>query len=436
MNGALGVIFLSSGSAHGGAERYQTLLASAWRGNGAAITAFISANENLDGWAEGLRGVGADVRRGFGLSRWIDELRALPNHHERIVHINGCMRGSLFQHLLAAKALGYHVILSEHGLPRAAEPVRMLRRLAPWRVKCWLKRQKKRVEWRLADATIAVSESGRQHLIDQCGMRPMDCVAIPNGTDTARYRPDHKLRASIRQRLGMTDSFIVGSVGRLDRPKGYHRLLDAVSALGNQRVCVLLVGDGPQAGALAVQSSELGLRDRIHFTGWQDDVAGYLNAMDVFVLPSDAEVMPLSILEAMSVGKPIVASAVGGISELVVDGVNGYLVPAGQTESLRNRLAHLAANPELIGRFACESRHRAECNFSQETMIARTWRLYQRVLGESRCRLVSHEGSQKRLSCVATASACCRDGAAEPIRTVGCCGSARPETSIDREPVA
>jgi glycosyltransferase involved in cell wall biosynthesis len=387
-----GVIFLSNASAHGGAERYQTLLASAWRKRGVPVTAFLSSETGVDGWADELCAAGARVRRDYSLRRWARELAGFAHRGERIVHANGSlpMKDNYFFLLAIAKVLGYRLVITEHGMPASFPPGRGLRRLAPWRIRRQARVLRRRIEWRLADAVITVSRREREHLIRDYGMRAQDCTAIVNGADTQRYRSDEAQRHAMRDRLGLHGRIVLGSVGRQDSAKGYHRLLAAAAALKDLPVDVLLVGDGPENSRLGDLAASLGLADRVHLAGRQQDVAGYLNAMDVFVLPSDAEAMPLSVIEAMSVGKPIVASAVGGISELVADGSSGYLVSPGNVEQLVEKLRRLVADGRLRRHFGAEGRRRAVDLFGMQTMLEGTWAVYQRVLSEARrpCRTV------------------------------------------------
>jgi glycosyltransferase involved in cell wall biosynthesis len=381
-----GVIFLSNASAHGGAERYQTMLAGAWRMRGVPVTAFLSSEAGVDGWADELASRGARVRRDYSIYRWTRELADFSCREDRIVHANGSlpMKDNYFFLLAVAKTLGYRLVITEHGMPAPFPPGRGLRRLAPWRLRRQARVLRRRIEWRLADGIITVSQRERDHLVRNYGMLGQDCVAICNGADTRRFKPDEARRQAMRQLLGLHGRIVLGSVGRLDGAKGYHRLLEAAAALKHLPIDVLLVGDGPDGARLVDLAADLGLADRVHLAGRQEDVEGYLNAMDIFVLPSDAEAMPLSVIEAMSVGKPAVASAVGGINELVADGCSGYLVSPDNVEQLAEKLGKLANDGRLRREFGEEGRRRAVEFFGLQAMLDQTWAVYQRVLSEGR----------------------------------------------------
>jgi colanic acid/amylovoran biosynthesis glycosyltransferase len=157
-------------------------------------------------------------------------------------------------------------------------------------------------------------------------------------------------------------------VGRLSAAKGVPILLQAIAAVAERHsdLQLTIVGDGPDRQSLEHQASELGIRDRLKFVGYQsqDAVCGYLQACDVFVLPSFAEGLPVVLMEAMATGIPVVTTAIAAISELVEDGINGYLVPPGAIEPLAQRLDQLLSNAQLRQNFGKAGRTKVEQSFN------------------------------------------------------------------------
>jgi colanic acid/amylovoran biosynthesis glycosyltransferase len=140
-------------------------------------------------------------------------------------------------------------------------------------------------------------------------------------------------------------------IGRLSAAKGVPILLQAIAAITPQHpdIQLTIVGDGPDRQMLDLQATELGIRDRLSFVGYQsqDAVCGYLQACDIFVLPSFAEGLPVVLMEAMATGIPVITTAIAAISELVEDGINGYLVPPGAVKPLAHRLDQLLSDAQL-----------------------------------------------------------------------------------------
>ncbi len=166
-------------------------------------------------------------------------------------------------------------------------------------------------------------------------------TVVINGVDTERFRPGDKARA--RLRMGLPAGVpLIGSIGRLELVKGHDVLIDAVASLHG--VHLAIVGDGGQSVALRARAQAAGLGDRIHFLGHRDDSAELLPCFDLFCLPSRAEGLPLALLEAQSVGLPVVATAVGGVP-LAVCGPFSELAPPGDVQALAAALSRRLAMP-------------------------------------------------------------------------------------------
>lgn len=173
---------------------------------------------------------------------------------------------------------------------------------------------------------------------------------IPNGIDPARFVDGRAHRAATRLELGLTRSDIVAIyVGRLSPDKGVSEAVEAADLLAGSRLSLhwIIVGDGPERARLEAKSSAGAARDRIHFIGWRDDIPRLLAAADVFVFPSYHEGHPNAVLEAMAAGLPVVATAIPGVTELVMENVTGHLVPVRDAERLARAVEALAANSSV-----------------------------------------------------------------------------------------
>ncbi|OHB81887.1 MAG: hypothetical protein A2W31_15620 [Planctomycetes bacterium RBG_16_64_10] len=199
----------------------------------------------------------------------------------------------------------------------------------------------------LTDGFIAVADAHGRYLVECEGFPAPKVHVIRNGVDTQGFarRSD---KASYRAALGLPPRApVVGIVAAL-RPEKNHALFLRGAGRVLRRIPTaqfVVVGDGPQRTELARLAAQLGIDRSVHFLGTRTDIPDLLAALDVFAITSDAEANPVSILEAMSAGLPVVATQVGSVSESVGDGKTGYLVPAGAEEPLAARLIELLAAP-------------------------------------------------------------------------------------------
>jgi glycosyltransferase involved in cell wall biosynthesis len=165
--------------------------------------------------------------------------------------------------------------------------------------------------------------------------------------------------------------------------KGHSALLHALAGIGQQSWQLTLAGDGPTKAEMEQISRKLGIQDRVTFTGETDRIESLLASSDIFVLPSESESLPLSIIEAMRAGLPVIATDVGGVSELVTNGVTGHLTPCSDIPSLRERLRELIASPQDRCRMGRLGRLRYERDFKLETMVGAVLSLYREHCGSS-----------------------------------------------------
>jgi glycosyltransferase involved in cell wall biosynthesis len=169
-------------------------------------------------------------------------------------------------------------------------------------------------------------------------------------------------------------------VARFEPQKDHATLLRALGGLLRHSWDLDLVGDGPLRPEMETLASSLGIQERVHFLGQRRDVDRILSQSQISVLVSNWEGFPLSILEAMRAGLPVVASGVGGVAEAVADGKTGYVVPQGDAEALRNRIERLVASPDLRVELGTNGRRRYEQHFTLDRLVAKTLLVYQNVL--------------------------------------------------------
>jgi glycosyltransferase involved in cell wall biosynthesis len=171
---------------------------------------------------------------------------------------------------------------------------------------------------------------------------------------------------------------VVLTLARLDRQKGLPVLLEAASRVPEARF--LVAGEGPERPMLEAEIRRLELGGRVTLLGHRDDVPRLLADCDLFVLPSLYEGLPVSVLEAMAAGRPVVATAIGGTDEAVVDGETGLLVAPGNAEALAKKIREVLADPVLARRLGDAGRQRVVREFSAESMVRQVTNLYEELL--------------------------------------------------------
>jgi len=220
----------------------------------------------------------------------------------------------------------------------------------------------------------AEREAARRAGLDRGGR----CVVIPNGLPEAAFREEAD-RNAIRARLGLRpEACVVGMVGRLVPQKRPLDLVDAAASVLRQTsgVQFVLVGDGPLMPAVRREVETRGLSRTVLAPGALENGGALMPALDVFVLPSRWESLPYALLEAMASGTAIVAADVGGVSEAVVHGESGLLVPPGSPSCLTLAILELLADPGKRIAFGAAARKRAYARYRLETMVARVAELY------------------------------------------------------------
>jgi glycosyltransferase involved in cell wall biosynthesis len=234
---------------------------------------------------------------------------------------------------------------------------------------------------RWSDAFVAVSEEGRRRMVESERIDPTDIVVIANGI--AGFEPGD--RSQMRAELGIPlDAPVVGSVGHLRPEKAFEVLVEAVSIARDSHpgLIALIAGEGPLRADLEAQSARLGVEGAVRFLGARNDVPDLLAALDVAVCCSDFEGGPLSVMEYMEAGLPVVATRVGGLPELVRDGESGLLVPPRDPRALAEAIARVLDDPSLRAGMGARGRELQDELGGLEGWISRIEGLYGALLGE------------------------------------------------------
>ena len=233
------------------------------------------------------------------------------------------------------------------------------------------------------DHFVALSHGLESYLRDRVGVPAARITHIYNGVDTERFRPAPAGKAPIPGcPFPVPGSFIVGTVGRMEAVKDSVNLARAfVGALAlapraRDRLRLVMVGDGPQRSEAERVLREAGAGDLAWFAGERPDVPDILRGLDCFALPSLAEGISNTILEAMASGLPVVATRVGGNADLMVEGLTGRLVPRADSAALAGAIAGYLADPAAARRHGKAGRQHVEQHFSLERMVRRYERLY------------------------------------------------------------
>jgi sugar transferase (PEP-CTERM/EpsH1 system associated) len=262
------------------------------------------------------------------------------------------------------------VVHSEHGLESDAM------RREPWRRRCL-----RRLGYELASRVFSVSYQLRDLHSRRTGFAAHKIGVIHNGVDNSRFFPDAAARAFVRRDLGLAEhEFCIGCVGNLLPVKDHMTLLKGAAALAGR--CrnwrLLMIGEGTERPRLeAFVNAHPEWRKHVSFLGLSNRVPELLNAMDVYVLPSIAEGISNSLLEAMASGLPVVATVTGGNPEVVVDGESGLLFPVGDSGSLADRLLLLEGSRDMRLQLAQQAVRRIREAFSIDSMIQEYGRLYE-----------------------------------------------------------
>lgn len=302
--------------------------------------------------------IGYDIRAFFELREALKLLR--PD----LVHLHSSKAGILGR--LAAKSLNLPTIFTAHGWA-FTEGVSPKRR--------WLYRIIEKVMALFSDKIITVSDFDRQLALNS-GIGNKELISTVHNGVSVNTASGYARTASESVRLIM--------VARFEHPKNHIFLLEALARLKSKLWQLELVGDGPLFNSVKDSLIRLELTDRVTLSGACDDVPQRLAVSDIFVLISDWEGLPLTILEAMRSEMPVIASAVGGVPELVNEGENGFLVPRGDQDILVSALSRLIDSSALRRGHGKCGRKKFEAYFTFDIMLRRTLEIYKSVIDQKK----------------------------------------------------
>jgi glycosyltransferase involved in cell wall biosynthesis/GT2 family glycosyltransferase len=288
--------------------------------------------------------------------------RAFRRWRPALVHVHRSWAASGSAAVIAARLAGARVVATEHlFVPTTGRRTIALRR--------WIDR--------LVDTTVVVSEDLRTTSIQRLRRDAARITVIPNGIESPPAR-DPAAVEDVRAALAAQGPVILVPA-RLEPQKGHAVLLRALVEMPD--VTAVFAGDGSHRASLGAMTIELGVADRVRFLGHRDDVPALMEACDLVVVPSIAEGMPLAVLEAFALHRPVVATAVGGTPELVTDGVTGRLVPPGEPDALRHAITEVLSDPALGQRLADAAETVARSRHTAQAMVSATEAVYEHVLG-------------------------------------------------------
>ena len=251
----------------------------------------------------------------------------------------------------------------------------------PWARRCY--QGLERGASRITDGLIVVSERDRDTAVQLGIGQPGRHRLIRYGIVAERFTRNGTPQTVLRQSLGLApDRPVVGTVACLKPQKAPLDFVHAC-ALIRRRIPAaqfLLIGDGALRPQVERMRRHLGLEGSLHLLGWRDDVPDLLAAMDLFMLASRWEGLPIACLEAMASGVPVVATAVGGTPELITHGYNGWLVPAAQPERLAQAVVQLLQDPRTRHRMAAAGRGSLDGRYTLTRMVGETEQLYEELL--------------------------------------------------------
>ena len=259
---------------------------------------------------------------------------------------------------------------------RAGVPVRVLTRRVDFHI-----HRHPLNRWKYGPALmviVAISDGIRKVLLED-GIAPERVITVRSGIDLARIRKVGDT-SGLRGEFGISgDCLVVGMVAALAPHKDHRNFLEAAALVKKKvpRVRFLVVGEGSLKAGLLRLTQKLDLTREVIFTGFRDDVLEITGLVDIFVLSSYLEGMGTVLLDAMALGRPVVATEVGGIPEIVIDGENGLLVPPRNPSALADAVMQLAADGDLRRRMGRSSQERAR-HFDVENMVAQTEAIYSR----------------------------------------------------------
>ena len=357
----------------GGAERVALDLAASQVRAGWRVSAVSLAPESDEPLVAEFRSAGVEIDRVARPRPGVDPVLVarlgwwLRRHRVELAHTHN--RLAMIYGAPAARLAGARVVHTKHGKnPRGGARL-MLAKLSG----------------RCIDAFVAVSPETAEVARTRHEIDERKLLVITNGIELGRFHPEPTARERIRRELGIdAGAWLIGTVGRIAPEKNHALLLRAAAPLLGPQHRLVIAGDGPLMASLRELVAELKIGGFVHLLGARGDVPDVLNALDVFVMSSSTEGLPLVVLEAMATALPVVSTSVGGIPDVLDEGQTGFLVPSEDEAALRDRLARLHADRAVTRAAGAKARTVAVSRYSGERMQRDYLELYARVLSPSR----------------------------------------------------
>lgn len=235
---------------------------------------------------------------------------------------------------------------------------------------------------RYSTKIVCVAESHRREQLERYGLDPSKVVTIHNGVDLSRFDPQKVPKRKVRNSLGFGDEAVVTFLGRLTHQKDPLTFMQAFSKVKRvyPKAVALIVGDGDLRDLLVDRAKALGIQQDCYFLGYREDIPEILADTTLFVLSSVSEGLPYTILEALAMERPVIATKVNGVTEIIEHGQSGLLVPPKDVESLAHGILELLKNTSKAKQLAEEGRRRVVQEFSLESMLKNWERLYLSLL--------------------------------------------------------
>ncbi|MEW5975371.1 MAG: glycosyltransferase [Acidobacteriota bacterium] len=382
MAGPCKVVFFSDARFLGGAEEYLKLLVPEIRGQDYQVRVVLTPRSQVEPLAAFFRSDGIPVdfvetQSSSPLRNFWNPFRYFRRERPSIVHFNLNNTFGCFFPILAAYCCGVPFRLGTEHLAFELTSGK--------RAGIRTKKLVKKILTFCLHHTVAVSQANKRMLVRDYRVDPLRIKLIRNGIDVETYKFSQPGRERIRREFGFDeDDVVVGTVARFSFQKGHQFTVEAMPRVLQQfpRARFLFVGDGPERVRIQERISRMGLDSFAFFTGEREDVVDLLSAMDVFLLTSIFEGLPLSVLEAMSVGLPVIATRVSGTPEAVLHNLTGLLIPPGDSPAVQEALIQLLEDPEKRAWMGEQGQLEVRKHFSKPIMAQQVRDIYENFVAE------------------------------------------------------
>ena len=320
-----------------------------------------------------------DMSNKFNFKVILQLVNLMKERNIDIVHSQGA-RADFFARL-SAKLAGVPIVVSTVPMPVEGFDVNPIKKFIYIALN--------RFSERFVDRFMVVSDALREMMIENHKIESQRVVKIYNGIEIDEYRIDYNEevvvhgKSRLREEIGFkNDVPVIGVIGRLVWQKGFDYFIDTIPDLLKKfkGARFLIVGEGELEEELKRKGKRLELEDKLFFTGFRSDIKDVLASIDIFVMPSLLEGLPMILLEAMAMGKPIVATDIDGINEVLEDGKTGLLVPPKDTKALMDSIIDLLVHSDKAHQMGINARMVVEERFGVDIMVKKVEEVYEELL--------------------------------------------------------